>query len=235
MHNILAQNGTTEYVGFLTSKTNFRKSIKLDSTSELVKEKEYKGNRKKELPKWFYTLKDWLTNELGFVTIEDLEADDCVCIYNNWAGPNRCVMVSTDKDFLQLEGTHFNPNLSIFKTINSEEAQLNLWIQVLMGDSTDNVSGIRGVGIKKAQGILANCPYRDSYHNKVLTKYIEAYGEYRGIELFYKTYVYVKLVDNHRNMVPEDICVHQINYMEPIETVIGYPSIDDIAIDGYRE
>ena len=222
MHNILGSNGTTEYVGFLTSKNNFRKELKLDE--------EYKGNRKKELPKWFHELRSWITEELGFVTIDQLEADDCISIMSRYK--SEFVIVSTDKDFYQLEANHFNPNTLAFRTVEKEEAKLNLWIQVLMGDSTDNISGIRGIGKVKAHKLLAGS--HEDYKNVVLSKYIEVYGEYKGMEKFYKTYVLVKLLENHDNLIPKDICIHQMDYKVPIESIIGYPSLNDI-IDGYRE
>ncbi len=227
MHNILSSTGTCDYIGFLTSKTNFRKDVKISL------DKAYKGNRKKELPKWFFELKDWLTNDLGFITIDTLEADDCLSIYSRYSSD--CVIVSTDKDLLQIVGNHYNPNTSVFRRVDKEEAKLNLWIQVLMGDSTDNVSGIRGVGKVKAAQILSNCPFRQTYESTVLEKYISSYGEYEGMEKFYKTYVYVKLLENHNNLVPKDICIRQLDYRVPVESTIGLPSINDITIDGYRE
>ena len=38
--------------------------------------------------------------------------------------------------------------------ISSKEADLYFWSQMLIGDSSDNIKGVKGIGVKKADKIL---------------------------------------------------------------------------------
>jgi DNA polymerase-1 len=85
----------------------------------------------------------------------NLEADDVMGIaQTNGKTPNT-VIVSVDKDMVQIPGWHLNPHKQDFPIfITEEEADHTFYMQWLGGDSTDGYGGIKGVGPKKAEKIL---------------------------------------------------------------------------------
>ena len=92
------------------------------------------------------------------MSVDRLEADDVLAIRNkqlNELGVSN-VIVSVDKDLLQIPGVHYNPIKDEIQSITEFSASYNFWKQVLMGDVTDGIYGISGVGPKTAEKILAS-------------------------------------------------------------------------------
>jgi 5'-3' exonuclease len=88
------------------------------------------------------------------------------------------VIVSIDKDLLQIPGSHYNFVKSEFTEVSEEEGMFSFYIQLLMGDSTDNVSGCPGIGPKKAEKALR--PFigdEEGMYRAVVDKYTEAYPQ----------------------------------------------------------
>lgn len=128
---------------------NFRKDIYL----------QYKSNRKKELTEqekefFSYTYK-YLEKDWKAVPAHGMEADDLLAIWNT---ENPGIIASIDKDMLQVPGLHYNLRRKEYINISEEEASMLLHTQVLMGDSVDNITGLRGIGKVKATAVLANLP-----------------------------------------------------------------------------
>lgn len=79
--NILDKTEATHYIGFYSKGRYFRHDI----------DKDYKGNRKSDPPKFMRTLKEWSIAEYGFQTMSLVEADDLIaywyrqdiCAFNN--------------------------------------------------------------------------------------------------------------------------------------------------------
>ena len=101
-----------------------------------------------------------MVDEYQAVMADGMEADDLVSI---WAYEARelelpyCV-VGIDKDLLQIPGNHYNFNKQEGQFVDDDTANLNLMLQCLTGDSTDNIPGIKGIGPKKADKILSGIP-----------------------------------------------------------------------------
>lgn len=92
----------------------------------------------------------------GAKPADNMEADDLVSI---WAAEAReagtkYVVCGIDKDLLQIEGHHYNYGKDTFTYMNKEEAYFKLMCQCLTGDTTDNIPGIKGIGIKTAEKLL---------------------------------------------------------------------------------
>lgn len=118
----------------------------------------YKGNRKDAAkPKYYEEIRKYLTNQWNAVTFESVEADDVVALGQQY-GMMPSVICSIDKDLLQVSGTHYHIVSKEIINVTPEEAKLNLWCQVLTGDATDNIPGIKGVGPVKARKLLESTP-----------------------------------------------------------------------------
>ena len=104
-----------------------------------------------------YMLRRIKSNMYLTVTADDMEADDLVCI---WA--NECkaeyVLCHIDKDLDQIPGWHHNYHKNETYYIDEDTAHYKLMHQCLTGDSADNIPGIKGIGPKKADKILAGVP-----------------------------------------------------------------------------
>ncbi len=85
-----------------------------------------------------------------------LEADDVLGILGSHPTlvKGKPVIVTIDKDLLQIPGRHFNPDKEVKRIIGEAEADRNFFTQVLTGDSVDNYPGCPGIGPKRATVIL---------------------------------------------------------------------------------
>ncbi len=121
--------------------------------------KPYKGTRpdlKEELKKSLRHGHKYMVKKWGAVTAHGMEADDLVSI---WAYEARelelwYTVVGIDKDLLQITGNHYNFNKKTHVFVDDDQAHKNLMIQCLVGDTSDNIPGIRGIGPKKAEKLL---------------------------------------------------------------------------------
>jgi 5'-3' exonuclease len=189
---ILTECNTTKYVGFLTGAGCFRYSV--SST--------YKSNRKgKPKPIIFYALREYLKQKYGFYEYPKLEADDLVSYYHQ-ANLEGTIICSPDKDVLkQCEGTHFNYQKVEFVTTSAFDANKFLWRQTLMGDSTDGVVGIPGVGEKTADNWLLD--REKDFEAFALKKYVEKFGTIEGIMQFYTNFKLVYLLKTDDDIMRE--------------------------------
>jgi len=202
LSHILEQCNTTSYVGYLTHGKCFR----YDVDSE-YKAKRSKSNRSVLFP----SLKEYAMQKLGFVYISELEADDLVS-YFSYSLNIPTIICSPDKDVLkQCVGMHYNYGKAEFVHTSPEEALKFLWIQALMGDSTDNIKGIPGVGIKTAENWLKD--RTKDFEGFALKKYVEHYGMIKGIREFYNNFNLVYLLKTDDDLIsvgldPMDVHVH---------------------------
>ena len=196
------QNNADRYLGFLTKGSCFRYKV--------AKSKGYKESRPREKPELLLQLTDYLQNTLKFEIVPQLEADDLVCYWNNQL-EEETIICSPDKDVLkQIPGKHYNyrwttKTRGCWVTTSEEDAEKFLWQQVLMGDSTDSIPGLPGVGEKTALKILENkeSPLSGcdkTYSALVLGEYVKAFGISEGISRFAETFKLVYML-----RTPEDV------------------------------
>jgi DNA polymerase-1 len=113
----------------------------------------YKSNRKgTRKPMGFKAIKDTIMGE-GGITLPSCEADDTIGIYATGKYKGQCIIVSHDKDFLQIQGKLFNPSQyegeSVdvpITTVDEKAARLQFYKQAVCGDAVDGYSGCPGVG-----------------------------------------------------------------------------------------
>ena len=61
-------------------------------------------------------------------------------------------------------------------TVSLDQANRNFFIQCLTGDTSDNIPGIRGVGVKTAEKILADSNTPMQMDNDVYDKWLEGFA-----------------------------------------------------------
>ena len=103
---------------------------------------------------------EYMCKKWDAVMADGMEADDLVAI---WAYEAReaeaaYVIAGIDKDLLQIPGNHYNFVKKTHQFVDDDKANLNLMLQCLTGDGTDNIPGIKGVGPKTAEKILKGVP-----------------------------------------------------------------------------
>lgn len=166
----------------------------------LSKVRPYKGKRGKIDKILLPSLLKYLEVEHGGTRVNGLEADDLVTFFHT-EDPDNSIVCSPDKDVLkQNTGTHYSYGKQEFVEVTSEEADKFLWVQTLMGDTTDNIEGIPGIGPKKAESILSKAD-PNTYYSAVLYEYITKFGYVEGIERFRETFDLVYLLKSSNDMI----------------------------------
>lgn len=136
---------------------------------------EYKANRptlQPDLKKALEYAHKYMVDKHNAIMANGMEADDLVSIwaYECMDSNRDYAVVGIDKDLLQIPGDHYNFVKKEHTNVDVDTADYNLMRQCLVGDSSDNIQGIRGIGVKKADKILAGVPMRRRW-NRVRAAY----------------------------------------------------------------
>lgn len=142
VENILDKTAAGSYCMYLSGINNFRTKL-LPS---------YKAGRKPR-PLLYEPIKEYLMTRFNTVLTEGIEADDALGI-RQMNNPNHSIICSIDKDLLMIPGKHYNFVKDEFCEISEEEGSFNFDCQMLTGDSTDNICGIKGLGPVRASVML---------------------------------------------------------------------------------
>ena len=150
--------------GYLTGKSNYR--------DDIAKTQTYKGHRLGVAkPKHFDLMREYMEKAWGFEIQEGQEADDAIGIEAYKLDPRDYVICSIDKDLNNLRGWHYNFHKNEMYYVKEEEAIKNFYKQLLTGDRTDNIPGIKGIGDKKADKILDGLEDEEDLYRAVLEVY----------------------------------------------------------------
>ena len=150
--------------GYLTGKGNFRNEIAVTAT--------YKGNRKDVAkPVHYQFLRDYLEKEWGFLMITGQEADDAIGIKAYTMDENEYIIMSIDKDLDMIRGWHYNFVKKEKYFVKEEDTMRTFYKQILTGDRTDNIEGLKGIGPVKAERILKECNTEIEMYEAVLKAY----------------------------------------------------------------
>lgn len=118
---------------------------------------EYKANRKNaHKPVHYKALRNFAVKHMGAVVCDNIEADDEINIRANElaAQDKEFCVVTVDKDLNQIPGWHYDWRKKRLYDVTLEEARECLYVQVLQGDSVDNIKGCPGIGPAKATKAL---------------------------------------------------------------------------------
>lgn len=191
VERILYDAGATEYELWLSGGNNFRYQVY----------PEYKANRlTMPRPKWEQEVKQYLVDQWQANRTDGIEADDMLGIrqwqlkprfgsamvktegtsYDTWEFGSESIICHLDKDMNQIAGHHYNWELvregKVVREkqtyfVTPEDADYFFFYQLLVGDPTDNIKGIKGIGPKKAAGILHGCESNRERYEAVLERY----------------------------------------------------------------
>lgn len=160
-------------------------------------EKEYKGNRKDKPDYRHYDRKQedmanlisYMTKNFSVAIYNDLEADDIVSMLQD---NKNTYILSKDKDLKQVPGFHYDETKNDIYYVSEEEAFKFLMKQLLVGDSTDNIPGVKGIGPAKASTILNGQKPSDQIM-AVISEYIKSQNSLtKGIDMFCEQWMLIK-------------------------------------------
>ena len=119
----------------------------------------YKANRKDAArPVWYREIKEHLFNNWNAELSLGMEADDSLGIRQTDAivaeQEENCVICSIDKDLLQIPGNHYNFVKKIGSYVEYIDGVRQLYLQLLIGDTSDNVKGVDRIGPVRAGKLL---------------------------------------------------------------------------------
>lgn len=141
MRDILDATESDQYRSFVTGPGNFRKHIN----------PEYKANRKdKEPPIHLQACREFLINEWNTEVCEGYEADDALGINQT----STSIICTIDKDLDMIPGLHFNWVKGEIYEVSEIEALRFFYKQLLIGDKSDNITGVVGIGKVKASNLI---------------------------------------------------------------------------------
>jgi 5'-3' exonuclease len=195
------------YVYFIKGKGNFRYTV--------ATMKPYKGTRTSEPHKFYNEILEHMTNFRNCIKCDFVEADDMISIFHD----ERTVACTNDKDANQTAGDLYNFTKKTLVTLTEEVAWRTLWVQVITGDSTDNIPGIEGVGPAKAALIINDDVNSEDYPSAVLKAYIDKYGLRDGSDFFNENYQLIRMKTSSGNYIKErykDIFL-LIDYLHDLE------------------
>lgn len=146
-------------------------SDKRENNFRFQLEPQYKANRTKPLPVHYKAVRQYLEEEWGAQVSLGQEADDALGI-SQTQGNGNTILVSIDKDMKQISGKHYNWVREELTEINSQDALVFFYQQLLTGDKTDNIlSPCYRMGPEKAQSLLAYCESEEDMLDVVKNQY----------------------------------------------------------------
>lgn len=180
IEKIKFHSGCSEYTVFLTGKGNYREKVAVTN--------KYKGNRDGTLKPFYYEeIRAYLVNRHNAIIVDGMEADDALGL----AQGEDTILCSKDKDLDTIPGLHFNwdkIDQGIY-TVTEDQANAFFYKQVLMGDSTDNIVSIHGLGPKTADKLLADCIDEEERFSVCVCTYLEKATYERLIENMYLLFI----------------------------------------------
>lgn len=173
---------TKKYTITLSGSTNFR-----DEVGTLYP---YKGNRRPEIcevfgkkapakPHYYQPLKSEIAAMAKTTVVEGIEADDWLGI-QQYKDLDHSIIATTDKDLNQIEGRHFDISEKWkYYTVSKAEGYRWIYAQVMMGDYTDGVPGIKGFGLSGALKAVKNSTSEKELFGKSLERW-KSYAHHLG-------------------------------------------------------
>ncbi len=160
LKTISTDTGISNMRIYISGRTNFRYDV--------ATTKPYKGNRATMVrPQYLNHCKQYLIDNYKAIVMHGYEADDGIATDMTINGAAHC---GIDKDILQIAGWHYNYVKEEWQHVTPEEAEITLYRQVLMGDTSDNIPGLPRIGEVKAANAITD-------HETAATDAVKYYEE----------------------------------------------------------
>lgn len=184
INNLLNAVGCSSYKLFVSGEGNFRYDI----------DPSYKANRTTPDPQHRALCREHLIEKWGAISVSSLEADDLCGIYQS----EDTIICGIDKDLLQIPGKHYQWEIvrggnvvreARFIDVTPVEGLRNFYKQVLTGDTSDNIVGIKGIGPVKASKLIDHLETEGDMISEVLYFYassLETDETEEGEKRFYR-------------------------------------------------
>lgn len=167
IHSILDTTKADSYRGFISGGSNFRHEIY----------PEYKANRKDMAdPRWRKACKEYLVQEWSAEVTDGYEADDALGINQT----TDTIICTIDKDLDMIPGMHYSWPI-VRKGVVVREGKIyevseiegikSFYRSLLVGDRTDNIFGVDGIGKVKAAKMIDELQTEEEMFDKVAELY----------------------------------------------------------------
>jgi len=121
---------------------------------------------------------------LTLVSVDGIEADDTMAyVSKQFLSESKIVLMSTDKDFLQLVDDRisvWSPTKKILYTPDKVKEEYGipsknlLTYRILDGDKSDNINGVQGAGLKSIIKYIPSITEDDEFNAKNLLDFVES-------------------------------------------------------------
>lgn len=163
---IARDTGISKMRIYLSGRDNFRNKVAVT--------KPYKGNRATMVrPQFLDHCKEYMTEKYHAIRMHGYEADDGVA---SDMVQNNAIHCGIDKDIQQIDGDHYNYVKKEWVNVSFEQSCLNLYRQILTGDTSDNIPGLPKVGVKTAEKVITEA-------NGAMNDALEYYKEVCSVKL----------------------------------------------------
>ena len=168
-----------------TFSSDYKMAVKGEGNFRIDMFPEYKVHRSKNRQQRHNMavplLRQLLVHEGLAVAADGMEADDYLRI---WATEciereEEFIVCSIDKDLKCIPGLHYymrKTERKIFEVSEEESVRFH-YEQLLMGDPSDNIPGILGIGPVSAKKSLALLKSEEQFQEQVVAEYLGAYGD----------------------------------------------------------
>jgi 5'-3' exonuclease len=150
----------------------------------------YKGNRTRPDPEHMEECRLHLINRWDATEAIGCESDDLVGCNQT----ENTIICGIDKDLLTIPGKHYQWPIfrggkeirpARFHEITYIEGMRTFFEQMLIGDSSDNIVGVTGLGKVKAAKELENCPTEVQMYERVRYLYVDQDRFYKNLDLLW--------------------------------------------------
>jgi DNA polymerase-1 len=153
-----------------TEADSYRVFVKGDNNFRYKIYPEYKANRKEFIdPVHRAVCHNHLLLEHNAIPAEFGEADDMLGIYQE----GNTVICSIDKDLLMIPGRHYNFVKVEHSRVKPQDGLRTFYKQMMIGDRSDNLIGVEGIGPKKADKLIDPLDDEQDMFDVVYDKYKE--------------------------------------------------------------
>lgn len=151
LERILRDLAPEEYRLFIGGVGNFRDDLY----------PAYKAHRRTvPRPEHLDAVREFLVREWNAEIVSGYETDDAIAMSHT----GDTIICSNDKDFQQLVGKIYNPTKSSIQVVTPTTASFAFYSQMLIGDTSDNVRGVDGIGPVKSRNALWGLTPLEMYH-----------------------------------------------------------------------